>query len=434
MRVLAVIALLALALLSGAVYVENIRIVKVEGTISDTTLSAISRAIEEAPPNSAILILLNTPGGEAGPTLEIVRLIGNSRVPVISFVYPDFSYAWSAGTYILLSSHVAAMTPHSVIGSCQPIQLLPTGEVIPAPNKTVNALAEYLRAAVKAYGRNATFAEACIRRNVNVNGDDAYRWGIIDFVARDVDDLLRQVNGTEIYIMGRWERLVISGNYVVEDLEFSPGERIAAFLKDPVVASIIVQVAFLLLLVGLFTGNPIIAVVAILLIVVMSLTALPLNVFGVAMLVLGALLILGELLSGFAAHGALSIAGAVLAGIGLVITMPLTGGEWAIRIEDPTPILASLYANIGLLVGLVAFMMYKIVRVHRTRPVSEGLLLNMVGKTGTASDNIAAGGEGYVYVEGEYWRATARRDVRRGQRVRVVDVGEGGILTVEPLE
>jgi membrane-bound serine protease (ClpP class) len=274
---------LLLVFFSSAYTATTVYVVKIDGVVGPYTLSQLQRAVSLAEQNNGlVLLLLNTPGGLADTTLQMMKEIGNSPVPVIGFVYPDYGYAWSAGTYILMSTHIAAMAPHTVIGSCQPI----AGGAPINQSKTLNALIGYLETVAKSYGRNGTFARLCITQNVNLGAEEALRYRVIEVVAVDVNDLLRKINGSSV---------VLRNQTITETLQM--------WLSDPVVSSILSLLAFILLLAAFLTGHPAAVVAAIIILVISVFTFLPTAWFGVALIILGAVLIMAEVLMGMATHG-----------------------------------------------------------------------------------------------------------------------------------
>jgi Nodulation efficiency protein NfeD len=409
--------------------VTTVYVVEINGVIGPYTLSQIQRAISLAEQsNGLVLLLLNTPGGLADTTLQIMKEIGNSPVPVVGFVYPDYGYAWSAGTYILMSTHIAAMAPHTVIGSCQPI----AGGTPINESKTLNALIGYLETVAKSYGRNGTFARLCITQNVNLGAEEALRHRVIDVVAVDINDLLRKINGSSVVLRNQRTELVIA---VVATRKVDPTitEILQMWLSDPVVSSILSLLAFILLLAAFLTGHPAAVVAAIIILVISVFTFLPTAWLGVALIILGAVLILAEVLMGMAAHGVIAGVGAVLVIIGFLSTYPANvfSGE-LIYIKDWWLIQLGLYINIAILLGFLGFMIYKIVTVHRQRPPSE-FLTNLSGMEGVAVDDIGPGMPGFVKVFGEYWRAVSDAPIKKGCRVRVVGI-QGDTLKVEPVQ
>ena len=421
--------LLLLVFFSNAYVVTTVHVVEINGVIGPYTLSQIQRAISLAEQsNGLVLLLLNTPGGLADTTLQIMKEIGNSPVPVVGFVYPDYGYAWSAGTYILMSTHIAAMAPHTVIGSCQPI----AGGTPINESKTLNALIGYLETVAKSYGRNGTFARLCITQNVNLGAEEALRHRVIDVVAVDINDLLRKINGSSVVLRNQRTELVIA---VVATRKVEPTitEILQMWLSDPVVSSILSLLAFILLLAAFLTGHPAAVVAAIIILVISVFTFLPTAWLGVALIILGAVLILAEVLMGMAAHGVIAGVGAVLVIIGFLSTYPANvfSGE-LIYIKDWWLIQLGLYINIAILLGFLGFMIYKIVTVHRQRPPSE-FLTNLSGMEGVAVDDIGPGMPGFVKVFGEYWRAVSDAPIKKGCRVRVVGI-QGDTLKVEPVQ
>jgi membrane-bound serine protease (ClpP class) len=424
-----VLFLLLLAVFSQAYVASSVYIVEINNVIGPYTLSQIQRAISLAAQHSGlVLLLLSTPGGLAEPTLQIMKEIGNSPVPVIGYVYPDYSYAWSAGTYILMSTHIAAMAPHTVIGSCQPI----AGGTPINESKTLNALIGYLETVSKSYGRNGTFARLCITQNVNLSAEDALKYKVIDIVAVDIGDLLKKINGSVVLLRNQKTKLVIVSaelRYVKTTL----AESLQMWISDPVVSSVLSLLAFLLLLAAFLTGNPIAVAAAIILLVISIFSFLPTAWLGLALIIMGAVLIMAEVLMGMSAHGAIAGVGAVLLIVGFLSAYPanLFSGE-LIHIRDWWLIQIGLYINIAILAGFIIFVVYKAVAVHRQKPPSE-FLTSLKGVEGVAIDDLGSDSPGFVKVFGEYWKAVSGVPVKRGCRVRVVEI-LGDTLKVEPVQ
>jgi membrane-bound serine protease (ClpP class) len=419
---------LLLVFFSSAYTATTVYVVKIDGVVGPYTLSQLQRAVSLAEQNNGlVLLLLNTPGGLADITLQMMKEIGNSPVPVVGFVYPDYGYAWSAGTYILMSTHVAAMAPHTVIGSCQPI----AGGVPINQSKTLNALIGYLETVAKSYGRNSTFARLCIIQNVNLGAEEALRYRVIDVIAVDIDDLLKKINGSSVVLRNQRTELVIAG-VVLRSVEPTFTETLQMWLSDPVVSSILSLLAFILLLAAFLTGHPAAIVAAIIILVISVFTFMPTAWLGVALIILGSALIMAEVLTGMSAHGVAAGVGAALVIGGFLSSFPVNiFSNELIYIRDWWLIQLGLYINIALLLGFLGFMIYKIVIVHRQRPPSE-FLTNPRGMEGVAIDDIGPDAPGFVKVFGEYWKAVSDVPIKKGCRVRVVEV-LGDTLKVELL-
>jgi membrane-bound serine protease (ClpP class) len=426
MRIL--LFVLLLVFFSSAYTVTTVYVVKIDGVVGPYTLSQLQRAVSLAEQNNGlVLLLLNTPGGLADTTLQMMKEIGNSPVPVVGFVYPDYGYAWSAGTYILMSTHIAAMAPHTVIGSCQPI----AGGAPINQSKTLNALIGYLETVAKSYGRNGTFARLCITQNVNLGAEEALRYRVIDVVAVDVGDLLKKINGSSVVLRNQRTELVIAG-VVLRSVEPTFTETLQMWLSDPVVSSILSLLAFILLLAAFLTGHPAAVVAAIIILVISMFTFMPTAWLGVALIILGAVLIMAEVLTGMSAYGVVAGVGAALVILGFLSSYPVNiFSNELIYIRDWWLIQLGLYINIAVLLGFLGFMVYKIVIVHRQRPPSE-FLTNLRGVEGVAIDDIGPDAPGFVKVFGEYWKAVSDVPIKKGCRVRVVEA-LGDTLKVELL-
>ncbi len=180
--------ILAPCIINAAVVAQDTRpltvVLEINGTIGFSTVDYVRDGLNYARQSNAqsITILLDTPGGSLDATFEIVKLIDRSDIPIITFVYPQGATGWSAGVFILLSSHVAAMAPGTVIGSSQP-RAFPGGEPISDP-KIVNALTEFLAERARLHGRNETAAAMFVTKNLNLGAEQAERFGVIEASCR----------------------------------------------------------------------------------------------------------------------------------------------------------------------------------------------------------------------------------------------------------
>jgi len=175
--------------------------VEMQGTITPASDDILEAALLEGEAGGfqAVMLLLDTPGGGLTETQEILKMMEQSRLPVIGYVYPEGATAWSAGTLILMASDVAAMAPHTIIGSAQPVQLSPTGETEPInESKTINAIVALIEEKAQAHGRNETAAGQFVTANLNLNAEQAEKWGVIEYVAPSIEELLRQIDGLQV--------------------------------------------------------------------------------------------------------------------------------------------------------------------------------------------------------------------------------------------
>jgi Nodulation efficiency protein NfeD len=255
---------------------------------------------------------------------------------------------------------------------------------------------------------------------------------VIEVVAVDVNDLLRKINGSSVMLRNQKTELVIAG-VATRKVEPTITEILQMWLSDPVVSAILSLLAFILLLAAFLTGHPAAVVAAIIILVISVFTFLPTAWLGVALIILGAVLIMAEVLMGMATYGIVAGVGVALVVVGFLSTYPANvfSGE-LIYIRDWWLIQLGLYINIALLMGFLGFMIYKIVTVHRQRPPSE-FLTNLRGMEGVAIDDIGPGTSGFVKLFGEYWKAVSDTPIKKGCRVRVVEV-QGDTLKVEPAQ
>ncbi len=159
---------------------------KLEDAINPASDDIVLAAIDEAEAGDyqALLLMLDTPGGGLAETTEIIAQIERTDLPVIAYVYPEGATAWSAGTLILLSSDVAAMAPHTIIGSAQPVKLTPTGGTEPINDtKITNAIVALIEEKARAHGRNTTAAKEFVVSNLNLNAEEALEYGVIEYVS-----------------------------------------------------------------------------------------------------------------------------------------------------------------------------------------------------------------------------------------------------------
>ncbi|MCJ7697266.1 MAG: ATP-dependent Clp protease proteolytic subunit [Thermoplasmata archaeon] len=166
---------------SASAQTSSVVLVEITDTIDQSTIEVMTDSLKQAEANNAqaVILLLNTPGGGLDQTFEIAEIIKQSDIPVIGYVYPSGATAWSAGTFILLSTPLAAMADHTIIGSCQPIETSLEGTRFINDSKIINALVEWLQERAVMYGRNETLAKLFITQNRNVNATVAKNNGVI---------------------------------------------------------------------------------------------------------------------------------------------------------------------------------------------------------------------------------------------------------------
>lgn len=385
--------------------------IKLDSTITPASDDIVSAAIQEAESGSyqAILIILDTPGGGLTETLSIIDQIERTSLPVIGYVYPDGAKAWSAGTLILMSSDVAAMAPHTIIGSAQPVQLSPTGGTTPInDSKTINAIVALIEEKAKKHGRNGTAAREFVLANLNLNADDAKKFGSIEYVSPDPQDLLRQVNGLRV------KNVTLSTNSS-EVVFFEPplNLQLLELLSDPMIAGLLILVGLYGIIFGLSSpgwGAEAFGVMSLALGLIGQ--GFDVNLGGLFLMLVGVALILVELHSH--SFGILAAAGLICITIGSILLIPTSYPQWYIPGEYQRSLAAAFILPSLILGAFLAFAVYKIARIRFAKPV----IGQIIGEEAEALDRLAP--EGYVSFQGEYWKAKSEETVEKGEKVVIV--------------
>lgn len=400
--------------------VSKIYVFEIKNAITKPTLNEFKKLLNkvELENNSAILLILDTPGGELESSLEFVKTIESSKIPIIGFVYPSGAHAWSAGVLILLSTHVAVMAPGTVIGSCQPVVInLVTGTTKPInESKVLNAIEKYFEEVARFRNRNVTFAKYCVLKNLNLGAREALKYNVIDLIANNPLDLVEKLNNTEIRGIA----------YIFKNVQFVKHGKsietvILEYLNRPDIGFTLFTLGFLLLIISSLLANPYIAIIGLVFLILPFLIGiLPINIIPIVLLLIGIGLILGDVLSGFSSHGILLSIGLVLSILGGLMIQPyIEPSKWSIHIN---PIYSTIILYFGISICLtVAILVIKgVIRIFKVKPLSSKLL-NLRGYTGIAVENIKKDQIGYVKICGEYWRAKAIEDVYENDEVIVID-------------
>lgn len=432
-----------------------------------------------------VVIQLDTPGGLDLAMRDIIQAIIASPVPVAMYVSPPGARAASAGTYMLYASHIAAMAPATNLGAATPVQIggLPdftpaekpkpkseaqsdkTGDgangrqaeagasagkqdkedeandVAPdttagdkaAPAKTapdgkdamtkkmVNDAAAYIRGLAEMRGRNADWAERAVREAASLPAEAALEAGVIDIMATDLSDLLRQAHGKSVKVLGE-ERTLETRNLAVERIEPDWRNELLAVITNP-------NIAYILMLLGIYglffelanPGNILPGVIGgiSLLLALYALQVLPVNYAGLGLMILGVCFMVGELF--MPSLGILGVGGVIAFVIGSVILFDREGGNIAVSLP--------LIIAVSLLTAGFFFIVIRSVFTATRRPVVTGAE-ELIGATGRIISDFE--GNGAMRIHGEQWQVRSNSPMREGDAARVVD-REGLILQVEPV-
>jgi membrane-bound serine protease (ClpP class) len=410
---------------------NTILLVDITDTIDQSTVEIITESFKQAEADNAqaIILLIDTPGGGLDQTFEIAALIKESTIPVIGYVSPSGATAWSAGTFILLSTPLAAMADHTIIGSCQPIETTLEGTQFINDSKIINALVEWLQERASMYGRNETLAKLFITENRNVNATIAKSSNIIEVTATNVDELLTQIDGRNI--------TTASGTVTLHtkdamQIAYSPSIQIQLlkFISNPILTSLLLMLGIFALLVGISTpgyGAEVFGVVAILLSLIGS--GFTISTISIIFIIIGCVLLAIEIfvIPGFGAVGIGGIICLVLGSIFLIPNYPTR--KWLISGEYMADALTIMLIVIVLFAVFFAFLLYKIIQIRKKKP-SMG---KIIGEQAVTIEQISPAKPGFVRFKGEYWQAKADTVIEVNTKVEIVDKDETTLI-VKPLD
>jgi membrane-bound serine protease (ClpP class) len=404
--------------------------IRVEDAIQPASTAFVERSLRWAARDDldAIVIELDTPGGLDSSMRRIVKAILASPSPVVVFVSPPGSRAASAGVFLMMAAHVAAMAPGTNVGAAHPVSIgggIPggggeAGRDTTMQAKVTNDAVAYVRSLAEERGRNADWAEKAVRESVSVSAEDALRLRVCDLIARDRTELLAALEGRTVKINGEPRVLALAGARVIPRRP-DVRDQILGVIADP-------TVAYLLLLLGVLgiffelshpgTLFPGIVGALALLLSFFALQMLPVRAAGVALILLSLVLFLLEIK--ITSYGALAMG--AIASL-LFGSLMLFDGSGGVRLS-----LGVILPTLLVVTGLCLFGVVMAIRAQGRRVTSgaEGL----VGEVGEARSDLAP--RGTVFVHGELWNAVSDAPVRRGQDVRVMRV-EGLKLRVTPV-
>jgi len=412
----------ALASLSVNAANQSVKVLHVEGTIVPIVADYIDRGISQAEEENATacIIELNTPGGLMQPTEKIVERILNARVPVVVYVSPKGAWAASAGTFITLSGHVAAMTPGTTIGAAHPVSA--GGEEIPEAQmkKITEFSAKWMETIAQERGRNIEEARLAVTESKSFTDVDALENNIIDLRAEDIATLLAEINGQSVTLAGAEEVILETENYVLDRAEMTFVERFLQTISHPNIAYILLSVGSLGIIAEIYSPGalfPGITGAICLLLAFYSLNVLDAFWGGILLIILAFGLFVGEALT--ATFGLFTAGGIAALVLGSLILFP---GQPAMFQVDPW-----LIAVVVILVtGIVAFVMQRVIQAHRSQAKTGRE--ELVGKTAVVKQDLDP--EGMVFFKGERWEAVADKGrIKAGEEVIITKV-DGLILQV----
>ncbi|HVL88303.1 MAG TPA: NfeD family protein [Candidatus Thermoplasmatota archaeon] len=428
MRALRVVPLVLLAALAGASWSSAqaqaplVLHLTIDGAIGSATAEYVREGLAAARTRgaAAVVLTLNTPGGELGATFAITDAIVASEVPVVGFVHPQHAVAWSAGTVILLSTHRAAMAPNTVIGSSQPVSLGGGGFAPVNDSKIINALVAKVRELAVFHGRNTTAAEAFVTENLNLNASAALAAGVTeDDSSFSIPQLLARVDGTNVTLAGGRSVTLSTEGAVVEPFERSIRILFTELLQNPLLSSLFLLVGIYALIFGLSSPG-LGAEVAGLVLILLALAGLgfDVNLAALGLLALGAVLLLVEIHSpGFGAIGGAGVVSLVLGALLLVPVAPRGPEGPLFPAEYQTMVMGIVLVPALGLALFLGFAGYKVVEVRKRKVAVGG---PVEGEIAVVLEAMEAGGSGFVSWKGERWIADTEDDLAAGENAEIV--------------
>jgi len=400
----------------------DVGLIRIKGIIGPATANYIARAAEVAARrhDACLIVQLDTPGGSLDSTAEIVQAFYDSSAPVVVFVTPSSARAASAGCFITLAADVAAMAPHTHIGAAHPVVFGPGGsEKLDDVEKLkmVNDASSFIRGIAEKRGRNADWAVSSVRDSASITAEEALDSKVIDLIATDTEDLLRQLDGRE----SKGGVLKTAGARIVE-IPMAAHERLFQLLATPDLMFLLMLVAIYGIIGELSSPGAILPGVAGAIALILALylaTILPLNLTGVALIGLAMVLFIIDIYA--PTHGVLTFGGIVSFFLGalMLFNRAESGFRLSLAYIIPATLVTAAFFIFVVGAGLRAQLL----------PVRAGGEI-LLGKAVPALGRIDGKG-GRVFVEGEYWNAVSDTPVEPGQTVEIVG-RQGLVLRVKP--
>ena len=443
---------LLLGWLPAVAHAAHVNVIELDNQIiNPVTQQYITDAIDRSESDGAVCLILklDTPGGLLDSTRAIVKRMMNAKVPIVVYVAPSGSRAGSAGVFITYAAHVAAMAPSTNIGAAHPVDAggggplkklvrrvkrgeaskkkdgKPEEEVVeeeerdPLSEKILNDTVAWITTIAKTRGRNETWAKKAVTESLSETETEAVKAHIVDLLAADVPDLLKQIDGRTVELAGQKVQLATSGAALVE-IPMSKRQEFLAVITNPNVAYILMMLGTLGLIFE-FThpgiGFPGIAGLICLLLALYAFQALPINYVAVALIALGLGLLIAEIK--IVSHGLLAVGGVISLTLGSLMLVASPDPNLRVSLQVIIPTVVTL-------AGLILFVVQRALSIQTQRAVTGPQAL--IGEVGVATTDVAP--EGTVFVHGESWTATSAQSIHKGEKVRIVRV-HGMQLRVE---
>lgn len=394
---------------------REVLVITVDGIINPVSAEYITKGIKKAVKKNAeaLIIELDTPGGLDTSMRTIVKEIVGSEVPVVVFVAPGGARAASAGVFITLAAHIAAMAPGTNIGAAHPVSI--GGKMDKTiTEKVTNDAAAYIKSLAERRGRNASWAEDSVRKSISATESEALNTHVIDLVTKDIKSLLNDIDGKKVRTALADKTLMTRGAAIIRE---QPGirQKILNFISDPNVAYILMMLGFYGLFFELTNPGAIFPGVfggISLILAFYAFQTLPVNYAGLLLIILAIILFILEVK--IVSHGVLIIGGVISMIIGSLMLFESAGPFLKLSLYLILPVVIVTVLFFTLTVGLA-------LKAYRRKPVTgkEGL----IGSSGIAKNEITKEG-GLVSTHGEIWSAYSDETIQKGDEVIVENISD----------
>lgn len=398
------------------------------GTVHAITAEYVTKALDHAAAEKAdaVVFQIQTPGGVVESMRAMVSKMIASPVPVIVYVAPGGSRATSAGFYIAIAADLAVMAPGTHLGSAHPVFGQESSDTenskIMMQKATEDSVA-YIKTIAEKRNRNLKEAERAVRDSVSFTETEALKLGLIDYVATDLNDLIKKADGKTIHRFdGTTTQLHLNAPKIVE-FEMTRRQKFLSLLADPNIALILFGLGTLGLMIELYSPGlilPGIVGVISLALFFLSVQVLPINYAGLLLIVFAVVLFVLELK--ITSYGLLTLGGITSLALGATMLFESPVPELQVSLK----VLATIVAMVAITMSFLAWL---VVRLHRTRPRTG--IQGLMQEVGTAQTDLDP--DGQIFVHGEIWRAVAPHHISKGERVRILAV-DGLTLRVESFE
>ncbi len=386
--------------------------IKIEGVINPVTADFIHEAIQNAQSKKAtcLLIHLNTPGGLLQSTREIVTQLLESPVPVVVYVSPEGAHAGSAGVFITMAAHIAAMAEATNIGAAHPVNLRGGMDSVMS-EKVTNDAAAFIKSIATKRNRNLQWAEDAVRKSLSISATEAILKNVVDLMAFSDKDLLNQIDGREIKL-NSGAVILHTKDAMIDTYRMSAFDQFLNIVSDPNIAYLMLMLGFFGVLFELFNPGTILpGIVGVIALVLAfyAMRTLPINYAGLALVIFGVLLLVLELF--IVSHGLLAIGGIVSLYLGSMMLIKVSSPLEVAAISKLLIIITTVFMGL-----LFLFVIGAGLKAQKRKAVTG--LEAMVGLTGIALEALEPNGQ--VNVKGEIWNASAVTDhIEKGEVIRI---------------